>query len=300
VGVAVVSSLGWLGVRTPVTWATSVLLAALALYLVVTGRGRRGRVSVDPAERAIASTLPRRRVERVERVELVLGRGDLVGLPRPSYAAVAVSAGNVRQAIYESGDPSDLLRWARRLDALLPVRVTWVAGQPRMREWLQGGDRGEMQTTAASETIRGASHARKKRVSQLLFGITVALGFAWGLFLTRSDVRPAALSIALAVGTLAFLLLTAALVATDRTTIMVGEDVVVERRRLGVLLSRLSVPRAELQRAEALTTDGDAAVLLLVTEQDVWSVPLAQPATNQAARALRPRRGGQRAPSSPS
>lgn len=287
VGVAVVSSLGWLGERTPVTWATSLLLALCALYLVVTGRRRRGCVRVDPALHQVTSTLPKTRVERAERVELQLGRGDLLGLPRPSFAAVVVSAENVRHPIYESGDPNDLLRWARRLDEVLPVRVGWVAGQPRMLEWLQSGA-GVGDPVAQAETIHGASHGGQRRVSQLLFGITAALGVAWGLFLTGSEVRPAPLSVALALGTLAFVLLTAALVATDFVTISVGKDVVVERRRLGLVLRRLAVPRTEVLRAEALTADGHSPVLLLVTERDVWSVPLAQPAATQAARALGP------------
>lgn len=288
IGLALVSGLGALGERTPVTWAVSALLGGLAAYLVITGRARRGHVRFDLEGRSLTSTLHKRRVEGVAHVELVARSGDLEGRPRPSYAAEAVTDDDVRHEIYESGDPSDLLRWARRMDRVLPVRVAWVEGHPRVGEWLSAGTETGPGRPERPRRIEGASQPRRGPVTQLLVGIAVGLGIIWGIFLSGSKVPPADLSVALALGSILFVLLTAFLVATDHTVLEVDDEVRIERRRLGMSLTRLRIPLRDVRRVAALTPDGESGVLLLLTDDDVFSVPLAQPATEQAARALGP------------
>ncbi len=298
VGLGLLSTLSWLGERTAVTWAVSLLLGSCAAYLVLTGRSRRGRIRVVPGEPTILSTLQRRPIQGVETVELVAAGGERGRHPRASYTAETVDAEGRRHELYESADPAELLSWARRLDGALPVRITWEPGRPRVRDWLD--ERGAPAHGAVSATtprlrrvpprggarIVSSPYAQHHRVSRLLAGIAVGVSVIWTIFLLRSEATVAPLSVALALASVAFVVLTAALVATDRTVVDVGETLTIERRRLGARLWRREVPLGDVVRAAPVTPDGDAGFLVVVTEQEILSVPLAQPAAARAARTL--------------
>lgn len=296
IGLGLLSTLSWLGERTPITWAVSFLLGGCATYLVLTGRARRGRVRVLSGGRTVVSTLQRRPIHDVETVEIVAAGGELGGHPRASYTAEAVDTGGRRHELYESADPAELLRWARDLDAAVPVRITWERERPRVRDWLHGEP--TVSSAAASRAaprpqrregarVISSPYARHGRVSRLLVAIALALGIIWTIFLLGSRAPVAPLSVTLALASVAFVVLTAVLVATDRTIVDVRETVTLERRRLGARLSHWEVPLREVVRAESLTPDGDAGFLVVVTEREILSVPLAQPAAAEAARAVR-------------
>lgn len=297
IGLGLLSTLSWLGERTAVTWAVALLLGSCAAYLVVTGRSRRGRIRVQAEGPTILSTLQRRPIQGVETVELVAAGGERGRHPRASYTAEAVAAAGQRHELYESADPAELLSWARKLDGALPVRIAWEPGKPRVRDWLD--ERITPGGTASAVTPRlrrvpprddthivSSPYAQHQRVSRLLSGIAVTVSVIWAIFLLRSEVPVAPLSVALALASVAFVVLTAALVATDRTVVEVGENLTIERRRLGARLWRREVPLDEVVRAAPLTPDGDAGFLVVVTEREILSVPLAQPAAARAARAL--------------
>lgn len=287
-GLAALAGLIWFGTLTLVNWLVSLALMTIAAALVITGRARRIRIRFDVARATIESTPGGRRIEQVDHVELRAQSGELEGLPRPSFAAIAVTSDGRRAEIYETAAPSELLRWGRVLDAALPVRLAWAPGQPRVGEWLERPRKRASGSPPAAvpRRIQGRPDASQKKVSQLLFGIAGALGAAWALFLLGSDAKPEPLSVALAIGSVLFILLTAALVATDRTVVELGPMLIVERRRLGLRVQRLDVPLGEIRRAEPLTPDGEGGFLLLVTDRDILGVPLAQPATGQVAGAL--------------
>lgn len=291
VGLVVLASLIWFGTRTLMNWLVFGVLLAIAAALIVTGRARRIRISFDPAQGTVESSPRGRRIEGLDHVELAARSGELEGLPRPSFAAIAVTKDGTRTEIYETGIPADLLRWGRMLDAAVPVRVAWTPQQPRVREWLDRppADSSVVAPPTEPQRIEGRSDGSQRKVSRLLFAIAGALGLAWALFILGSQARPDILSVALAIGSVVFILLTAALVTTDRTVIEIGSSLIVERRRLGLRLYRLEVPLAEIRLAEPLTPDGQTGFLLLVTDRDILSLPLAQPATSEVASALQAR-----------
>jgi hypothetical protein len=279
-GLVGLACLGWLGPVTVLTASVSLALLTLGVLLVASGSPRWEPIRFEPSTGTLEARGTLFCAGEPQRIELRALAGDALGRARPSYAAVAVRGDGSRVEVLESETPADLVRFGRALDAHLPVVVTWVAGSPRLGDWLNTAN---PPLALPSRRIRGRAFARRRKASWMTWTVALGLGVTWTYFVWSSPSPPTSFSLGLAIGSFAFTLLTATLVTFDATLVTLGDDVQVERRVLGVTLRRLVLPRQDILRVAPLTPDGEAGHLLFVMRAGAVAVQLAEPATHRVA-----------------
>ncbi len=281
VGLGLLALVCWTGHVTSLTYAVSACLAALAATLIRSGLPRRDSIRIDPSRGVLETRTISLSLADVSRVDLRAAAGDALGRARTSYSAIAVKHDGRKVELLESGDPTELIRFARAIQGALEVRVTWDFEQPTLANWLASGP-----ITPTERHIRGRAYARQRKASLMTWVVAIGLGITWAVFILRAERPPSLFSLSLATGSLLFAFLTAAVVTFNVTLVSLGQTIRFERRVLGFRIFDLKVQASDVLRVSSLAPNGEAGHLLLVTRDAAYAVPLAEPANHRAMQLL--------------
>lgn len=281
IGLGLLALLCWTGHVTPLTTAVSACLAALAVTFIRSGLPRRAFIRLDLEQGRLRTKALSIALTDLSRVDLRAAAGDGLGRARTSYSAIAVRSDGGLVELLESGNPTELIRFARSLQGSLPVRVTWERDQPTFTDWLADGS-----IAPQVRFIRGRAYARQRKASLMTWVVALGLGITWAYFFLGAEAPPSLFSLFLALGSLLFTLFTASLVTFNVTLISLGPVIHFERRVLGIKIFELRLDASEVLRVCALAPNGEAGHLLLVTRDNAYAVPLAEPANHRAMQVL--------------
>ncbi len=303
-GFALLALVGTRGEVTALTHAVSVALGLVAGWLAWSGWPRPRRIEIDPNQGTLEADGRRHLLSNVRHIELRARSGELLGRARASYTAELVLQDERRVALFECGDPGNLLRLAAQMVPVIPVLVVWCSPSMPLEEWRRGrkdtissSEDSTRSPSAPSRTLSGEpgrartfvahAYARRRKAAAITLAVAVAIGITWTAFLIEAPHPPGAFSIGLAVGTVAFVLATSVLITFDTTRITCDDVLQVERRLVGFRVTHFVIPMQELERVEALSPDGEAGYLLLATSAICRALPLAEPEVSAVANALK-------------
>ncbi len=281
-GLIGLAGVAWWAPVTPLTATVSLSLLTFGVVLVASGCPRWEPIRFDPKSGSLDVRGSVFDPGELSRIELQALAGGPLGRARPSYAAFAVRSDGEREELFEGDSPAPLVRFGRLLAPQVPVLVTWAEGSPLLGDWLK---RERPLGLLPEGRVRGDAFARQRKASRMTWAVALGLGITWSYFVLIAPVPPSTFSLGLAMGSFAFMVLTAALVTFNATFLHFHpEHVFVERRVLGVRVKSLRLAREEILRVSPLTPDGEAGHLLFVTRKSAVAVPLAQPTTGRVAR----------------
>lgn len=283
IGLMLLALIGWAGTISTLTVAVSLCLAGLGATLARSGLPRRELTRIDVRSGMLTASLGSVRLEELSRIELRALSGDLTGHARPTYAAVAVGTDGRELSVLECSDPSELIGLGRAFEGAVRVTVGWAHDNPPLHAWLEAG---KPESAPTHHQVRGRAFARQRKASLMTWIVALGLGITWAYFLVKAERPPSTLSLLLALGSLAFTFLTAALVTFDMVLVTLGREIHVERRIFGVTVRHIALDAGNVVRAAALTASNEGGHLLLVTRDDAIAVPLAEPAVHRVAELL--------------
>jgi hypothetical protein len=282
----VLSSLTWLAAPSPtegLRWLGSLACLAVALGLFVGGRPRRVELRLLLPQRTLQ--LPDGSTQALSRApRWLLTAEQPVEAPRPCYSAVLVD-GERRWTLLCGDDPAQLLRELRLVLSHLPGEVSDEWSLPSgAQPWSFGA--GEAHTDPGRSTeqpsLRGFGAGR---------GLRWVLAIATGLVLLDltllvlsasahvSAIHP--LSLCLPAIAATWLVTIAFAVVTRHPRLVVGSQLVLEQRALGMRYAAAQIPSGSVRGVYLLTAraglqhllvdSGDGPLALLVRVRDAES-----------------------------
>ncbi len=266
------------GPLTPWRVLTSAVLVLSAILLIRFTRPRSTQVVLRVRDRVVERDGLEIPIGQ-SAVQLVGARDEVTRYPGAMYQAVLLLPDGRRELLLERDDPagvlSDLIRIRKELR--LPVRAGW--GLPTdAKPWERPGDNTPQPARAFAPidmtALRHPSQ-RASAVTTLIGGVGTAT--AMGIMMEAQHDRGlpvSGLSLALAGGTVALILLVGAFIATDRLRIRGDGDVLhFERRALGIVWKRHTFKRTALRHVWAVGPDpGVPRHLLLQLDNELLSV----------------------------
>lgn len=229
-------------------------LTALGLVLLARPRERNVRVALDAGViEAADRSFP---LARARAVALTSGGSTLEAAPFARYRAELVLDGGERLVVLESADPARVLRDLRSTLGYLPLPVTpgWGLGAGA-EPWRKhpAPARGDLE---APYEERGRPGESELGAGLCVLGSAVVIGSVMALLHNARFQRGEAsawLSYLLSALLLGFIVLLGCFMVSDQVTARLhGTELVVERRALGIVWSRLCVPATRLGGVHAV------------------------------------------------
>lgn len=263
-------------------------LVALALVLLARPRERNVRIALDAGViEAADQSFP---LARARAIALTSGGSTLEAAPFARYRAELVIDGGERLVVLESADPARVLRDLGRTLGYLPLPVTpgWglgVGAEP----WRRHPPPARRELGAPIEE-RGRPGESELGAGLCVLGGAVVVGTVMALLHNARFQRGEAsawLSYLLSALLLGFIVLLGCFMVSDRVSARLqGAELVIERRALGIVWSRLCVPAPRLGAVHAVgLVPGEPRHLLVEAGDELFSIAfVGEGATRLAAR----------------
>ncbi len=272
-GFLVLGTLPGFAPPTPERLLTQLLFFAVALGLLCWTLPRTSSNRMEKREREVVWRAGRKAPVPLVHLQAAPSESLLSGR-RQRFSIVGTRSTGERIRIHEAEDPAELWTVLERVDSLLPWSLDWGTG-----------NLAPIRPFGAVRSVVGFPFPARLRVRRIVVLLTSALAMAWIVILSWSASPVSSWSIALAAGSWVLLLVTAALCVLDAIEIELGAELVIRRRRLGLLVQNQTVPWGSLRHLE-LVEDASGFGYLLIVAERAWSVPLDAETRQKMASAL--------------
>lgn len=238
---------------------TSVVLVVTAVLLIRITRPRSARIVLRVRDRVLERDGREIRLGQCS-VQLVGALDEETAYPGAMYRAVLVLPDGRRELLLERDEPAGVLSDLARVREVLPlpVRSGWGL-PPDAAPWERPTKTAASSRRAATRvdmaTLRHRSQ-RSSAITTLIGGIGTATAMVIMMGAQRDRGLPVTgLGLALAAATVVLILLVGAFIATDRLHIHGDRELSVERRALGFVWKRQTIPRTALRHVWAVGPD---------------------------------------------